>query len=61
VLGVLVRDWSIGIVAAGVVYRLFTDDLPPQGSSRIAIYYIGVLSTLALIMYLVPGRLFDAR
>ncbi|HZC65110.1 MAG TPA: site-2 protease family protein [Candidatus Dormibacteraeota bacterium] len=61
VLGAFVRDWSIAIVAAGVAYRLFTDDLPPQGSSRIAVYYIGVLSALALMMYLVPGHLFDAR
>lgn len=58
VLGFFVRDWSIAIVAAGVLYRLFTDDLPPQGSPRVAGYFIGVLAGLALVMRLVPGHLF---
>ncbi len=61
VLGALVRDWSIAIVAAGVVYRLLTDDLPPQGSPRVTAYFIGVLAALALVLHLVPGRLFSAQ
>jgi Zn-dependent protease len=61
VLGALVRDWSFAIVAAGTVYRLFTDDLPPVASPRVTAYYIGVLAGLALVMHLVPGRLFAAQ
>jgi Zn-dependent protease len=57
VTGFFVRDWSIAIVAAGVIYRLFTDDLPPQGSPRVAGYFVGVLAGLALVMWLVPGHL----
>ena len=61
VLGFFVRDWSFAIVAAGVLYRLFTDDLPPQGSPRVASYFIAVLAGLALVMRLVPGHLFTSR
>jgi Zn-dependent protease len=61
VLGFFVRDWSIAIVAVGVVYRLFTDDLPPQGSRRVAGYFIGILAALALVMHVVPGRLFSTQ
>lgn len=61
VLGFFVRDWSFAIVAAGVLYRLFTDDLPPQGSPRVVGYFIGVLVGLALVMRLVPGHLFASR
>jgi Zn-dependent protease len=61
VLGFCVRDWSFAIVAAGLVYRLFTDDLPPQGSPRVAGYFIAVLAGLALVMRLVPGHLFASR
>jgi Zn-dependent protease len=60
-LGAFTRDWSFAIVAAGTVYRLFTDDLPPLGSPRITAYYIGVLAALAIIMRLVPGQLFPTR
>ncbi len=50
------RDWSFAIVAAGTIYRLFTKDLPPQGSPRVATYFIGVLVALAAVMYLIPAR-----
>ena len=57
-LGYFVHDWSFAIVAAGTVYRLFTHDLPPQGSPRVTVYFIGVLAGLALVMHFAPGRLF---
>ena len=60
-LGAYVRNWSFGIVAAGTVYRLFTHDLPPQGSPRVTAYFIGVLAGLAVVMHFVPGRLFVAH
>jgi Zn-dependent protease len=60
-LGAYVWDISLAIVGAGTVYRLFTDDLPPQGSPRVTAYFIGVLAALALVLHLVPGRLFSAQ
>jgi Zn-dependent protease len=60
-LGAYVWDISLAIVAAGTVYRLFTDDLPPLGSARVTAYFIGVLAALALVLHLVPGRLFSAQ
>ena len=55
------RDWSFALVAAGTVYRLFTKDLPPTGSSRVTGYYLAVLAALAVVMYLIPGRGFLPR
>ena len=55
------RDWSIAIVAAGMIYRLFTKDLPPVGSPRVTGYFVTVLVALAAIMYLIPARGFGAR
>jgi Zn-dependent protease len=44
------------LVAAGVVYRLFTKDLPPQPSPGITAYFVGVLASLALVLWLIPGQ-----
>jgi len=44
------------LVAAGAVYRLFTKDLPPTPSPRIAAYYVSVLLLLAAIVYSAPGK-----
>jgi len=49
------------IVAAGMVYRLTTKDLPPMGSTRVAAYFIGVLAGLALVVRLIPGQMFAPR
>jgi len=55
------RDWSFAVVAAGTVYRLFTKDLPPKGSSRVAVYFVGVLVALAVVIYLTPGKGFTTH
>ena len=55
------REGLLLIVAAGIVYRLFTKDLPPQGSPRVAGYFIGVMAALAVVMYLIPGKGFATR
>jgi Zn-dependent protease len=60
-LAAFTRNWSFGIVAAGMVYRLFTKDLPPQGSARVTGYFVGVLAALSLILYVIPGKGFFAR
>jgi len=44
------------VVACGVTYRLFTKDLPPMPSPRIAAYYISVLAALGSVLYLVPSQ-----
>src|SRR3989442_5617386 len=43
------------LVAAGVTYRLFTKDLPPQPSPAIATYFVGVLVALAALIHMLPG------
>jgi Zn-dependent protease len=44
------------IVAAGATYRLFTKDLPPDGSRTIAFYYAAVMILLALVSWQMPGQ-----
>jgi len=41
--------------AGGMVYRLFTKDLPPMPSPRIAVYYISVLAALAVVLHFMPA------
>ncbi|HME11358.1 MAG TPA: site-2 protease family protein [Candidatus Acidoferrum sp.] len=60
-LAALTRDWSFAIVAAGTVYRLFTKDLPPQGSPGVTGYFVAVLAALAVVMYFIPGQGFRPR
>ena len=42
-------------VAAGVTYRLFTKDLPPQPSPATAAYFVTVLVALGALLHLMPG------
>jgi Zn-dependent protease len=49
------------LVAAGVVYRLFTKDLPPQPSPAIAAYFVGVLLALGVLIHQIPGAGLVAR
>ena len=49
------------LVAAGVVYRLFTKDLPPFPAPKITAFYASVLVGLAVVMHLVPGEIFPHR
>ena len=45
-------------VAAGMLWRLFTHDEPPQGSRSMTVYYAGVLAALAFVMWIMPGANF---
>ncbi len=56
-----VQEWVFVIVAAGVVYRLFTQDLPPAGSPRVAGYFVGVMAALAMVAHLMPGKGFATQ
>jgi len=48
------------LVAIGAGWRLFTKDLPPQPSRSTTAYFVAVLTLLALVMRLTPGRGFGA-
>ncbi len=56
-----VQEWVFVIVAIGVVYRLFTQDLPPAGSPRVAGYFVGVMAALAFVAHLMPGKGFATQ
>jgi len=56
ILGFALREWVLAVVAAGCMVRLFTRDAPAEGSNAIAAYFVAVLTALAGILWLVPGR-----
>jgi Zn-dependent protease len=49
-------EWVFGLVAAGMVIRLFTRDAPEEHSNATTAYFVAVLTGLALILWLVPGQ-----
>jgi len=55
-LGYALGEWVFGLVAAGMVIRLFTRDAPEEHSNVTAAYFVAVLTGLALILWLVPGH-----
>jgi Zn-dependent protease len=48
------------LVAAGAAWRLFTKDIPEQPSRAITAYFVGVLASLGVIMWMMPGQGFGA-
>ncbi|HEY6248633.1 MAG TPA: site-2 protease family protein [Candidatus Angelobacter sp.] len=46
------------LVAAGMLWRLFTRDEPPQGSPKMTAYYAAVLTALAFVMWIMHGANF---
>ena len=55
-LGYALGEWVFALVALGMGIRLFTRDAPPEHSNSIAAYFVAVLTALAMILWLVPGR-----
>jgi len=55
-LGYALGEWVFGLVAAGMVIRLFTRDAPEEHSNAAVAYFVAVLTGLALILWLVPGQ-----
>lgn len=55
-LGYALGEWVFGLVAAGMVIRLFTRDAPEEQCSAIAAYFVAVLTALAMILWRVPGQ-----
>jgi Zn-dependent protease len=49
------------LVAAGTAWRLFTKDIPAQPNRAITAYFIGVLASLGMIMWLIPGQGFGSH
>ena len=52
------EQWTFLLVAAGMLWRLFTRDEPPQGSPRTTAYYAAVLAALAFVMRIMPNANF---
>jgi len=62
VLLLALRENILLLVAFGAIYRsFFAKDLPPNPSRFITIYFIAVLTGLALILWLLPGHGFGIR
>ncbi len=55
VLFALMHEAAFLLIAAGLVYRLFTRDLPETGSSATLAGYMGLLFALGAIIYFVPN------
>ena len=55
-LGYALGEWVFGLVAAGMVIRLFTRDAPEEHSNATAAYFVAVLTGLALVLWLVPPQ-----
>ena len=55
------RESVFFLVAVGIVWRLFTHDLPPQASRQTTAYFVVVMAGLAAVMWLVPGNGFRAQ
>jgi Zn-dependent protease len=49
------------LILLGVVWRLFTKDLPEQASPATAFYFVSVLSALGVLMWMLPGQGFGTR
>lgn len=60
VLAVALQEWMLLLVSGGILWRLFTHDQPAQGSRSMMVYFLVVLTGLALVMWLMPGTGFGA-
>ncbi len=55
-LWILLGEGVFFFVAAGVCWRLFTKDIPPQPSYATTAYYAAVLTALGVVIKLMPGQ-----
>jgi Zn-dependent protease len=60
-LGLWLNEPAFYLVAAGAGWRLFTKDLPSQPSPTATVYYAGVLTSLAAILWILPGKGFGPQ
>ena len=52
--GIVLHEWTLLLVGAGMLWRLFTNDDSPQGSRAMTAYFAIVMAALALVMWLMP-------
>jgi Zn-dependent protease len=55
-LGYALGEWIFGLIAIGMLVRLFTRDDPPRPSNAITAYFLAVITALAMILWWVPGH-----
>ena len=55
-LGYALGEWVFGLIAIGMLVRLFTRDDPPRPSNAITAYFVAVVTVLAMILWWVPGH-----
>lgn len=61
-LWIILRDRFLLAFGAGAAYRCFvTKDLPTRSSQAIAIYFLAVLTSLAVLLHFLPGQGFGFR
>ncbi len=53
-LAVAVHEWTLLLVGAGLLWRLFTKDQPAQGSHGMTAYFLAVMAGLTFVMWLMP-------
>ena len=44
------------LVALGAGYRIYANDVPPEGSPMITWYFLAVLGLLGLVLWMCPGN-----
>lgn len=54
-LAVVLEEWTLLLVGAGLLWRLFTKDEPAHGSRSMTIYFLAVMAGLAFLLHLMPG------
>ena len=52
----VLKENVLFLVAIGAAWRLFTKDIPPVPSRTVTAYFLIVLTSLSLMMRLMPGR-----
>ena len=60
-LGLMLHEPVFYFLAAGALYRLFTNDLPVQPSKMIAAYYLTLLCCLGAVLHFIPGQGINAQ
>lgn len=54
-LAVVLEEWTLLLVGAGLLWRLFTKDEPAHGSRSMTAYFLAVMAGLAFLIRLMPA------
>ncbi len=55
-MGFALHEVVFGLVAVGMLVRLFTRDNPEESNNFMTAYFIAVITGLAVVLWLVPGK-----